>query len=195
MRKFENAARRNKTGKENRMNYIYYTAEGIKIILTPDDVGSDWIAYLHNEDDYAVNFERREKDHFQLRIDENDYSLQRNRNSHVTSEMRANQQIKTKNKKTAIPRFSDVAFDGKSYMATPEEQLREELRERERSYEVIELQTAIKTLQPQQKELIQKKFYEKRTNVDIAAEEGVTETAIRKRLMKIYDNLAKKLKK
>ena len=195
MRKFENAARRNKTGKENRMNYIYYTAEGIKIILTPDDVGSDWIAYLHNEDDYAVNFERREKDHFQLRIDENDYSLQRNRNSHVTSEMRANQQIKTKNKKTAIPRFSDVAFDGKSYMATPEEQLLEEIREQERSYEVIELQTAIKTLQPQQKELIQKKFYEKRTNVDIAAEEGVTGTAIRKRLMKIYDNLAKKLKK
>ena len=195
MRKFENAARRNKTGKENRMNYIYYTAEGIKIILTPDDVGSDWIAYLHNEDDYAVNFERREKDHFQLRIDENDYSLQRNRNSHVTSEMRANQQIKTKNKKTAIPRFSDVAFDGKSYMATPEEQLLEEIREQERSYEVIELQTAIKTLQPQQKELIQKKFYEKRTNVDIAAEEGVTETALRKMLMKIYDNLAKKLKK
>ena len=80
-------------------------------------------------------------------------------------------------------------------MATPEEQLLEEIREQERSYEVIELQTAIKTLQPQQKELIQKKFYEKRTNVDIAAEEGVTETAIRKRLMKIYDNLAKKLKK
>jgi asparagine synthase (glutamine-hydrolysing) len=43
------------------------------------------------------------------------------------------------------------------------------------------------------KELIKKVFYEKRTNVSIAAEEGVTEAAIRNRLKKIYENLRKKI--
>jgi RNA polymerase sigma factor (sigma-70 family) len=60
---------------------------------------------------------------------------------------------------------------------------------------IKKVQAAIKTLQPQQQELIRKKFYDNRTNVDIAAEEGVTEAAIRNRLKKIYSNLSKKLQK
>ena len=59
---------------------------------------------------------------------------------------------------------------------------------------IKKVQAAIKTLQPQQQELIRKKFYDNRTNVDIAAEEGVTEAAIRNRLKKIYSNLSKNFK-
>lgn len=194
MRKFENVARQFKTGKKNRTNYTYYTAEGIKIVLTPDDVGSEWIAYLHKEDDNTVNAERREQYHVQLRINEEDYSLQRNRNSSVPREMRANQQVNSKNKKMAIPHIADNAFAGKAYMAPPEEQLLQVLRSQERVDEILAVREAIKTLQPQQQALIQKVFYNNRTNVSIAAEENVTEAAIRNRLKKIYANLAKKLK-
>lgn len=38
---------------------------------------------------------------------------------------------------------------------------------------------------------VQKKFYEQKTNVEIAAEEDVTEAAIRNRLNKIYRRLEK----
>lgn len=194
MRKFENAARQNKTSKANRTTYIYYTSDGAEITLTPAEVGDEWIAYLHNEDDNAVNAERREQYHVQLRINEEDYSLQRNRNSSVPREMRANQQVNSKNKKMAIPHIADNAFAGKAYMTTPEEQLLQVLRSQEKADEILAVREAIKTLQPQQQALIQKVFYDKRTNVDIAAEENVTEAAIRNRLKKIYANLAKKLK-
>jgi len=46
-------------------------------------------------------------------------------------------------------------------------------------------------LLPQQKELFKKVYLDKRTNTDIAAEEGVTETAIRNRLKKIQEKLKK----
>lgn len=55
------------------------------------------------------------------------------------------------------------------------------------------LKAAIQTLQPQQIELIRKVFYDGRTNVSIAAEEGVTEAAIRGRLKKIYVTLRKRI--
>ena len=44
-----------------------------------------------------------------------------------------------------------------------------------------------------QKDTVYKKFYLKMTNVEIAAEEGVSEAAIRNRLKKIYANLSKKI--
>lgn len=55
------------------------------------------------------------------------------------------------------------------------------------------LNAAVQTLQPQQVDLIHKVFYDGRTNVDIAAEEGVTEAAIRGRLKKIYATLRKRM--
>lgn len=55
------------------------------------------------------------------------------------------------------------------------------------------LRVAVQTLQPQQIALIHKVFYERRTNVDIAAEENVTEAAIRGRLKKIYTTLRKRM--
>ena len=55
------------------------------------------------------------------------------------------------------------------------------------------LKTALAALTDLQKATIYKKFYQNMSNTDIAAEEGVSEAAIRNRLKKIYANLAKKI--
>lgn len=50
-----------KTSKKDRTSYNYYTATGEKIEITPDDVGSNWITLLHEDDDAAIDAERREQ--------------------------------------------------------------------------------------------------------------------------------------
>jgi RNA polymerase sigma factor (sigma-70 family) len=57
--------------------------------------------------------------------------------------------------------------------------------------EYIALHKAINQLLPQQRELIKKVFFENRTIVSIAREEGVGESAIRDRLSRIYKKLKK----
>jgi len=49
----------------------------------------------------------------------------------------------------------------------------------------------METLEPQQRILFEKKYISKRSNTDIAAEEGVSEAAIRNRLKKIHQKLLK----
>lgn len=160
MRKF-------KTAEKKRTNYVYYTAEEKRIVLTPDDVDNTWIAFLHGEDDEAVDAERREDYHVPVHYD-----------AYSDGE-------------------GDDAADRNSYMEDdapdPFESLIESMDSAEHEDKLQKLKAAIQTLQPQQISLIQKVFYKKRTNVDIAAEEGVSETAIRNRLKKIYANLAKKI--
>lgn len=160
MRKF-------KTAEKNRTNYVYYTAVDKKIVLTPDDVDSDWIAFLHSEDDESVDADRREDYHIPVHYD-----------SYSDGE-------------------GDDAGDRNAYMkdeaSDPFESLLQSMDEAEHEDKLKGLKAAIQTLQSQQISLIQKVFYENRTNVDIAAEEGVTEAAIRNRLKKIYANLAKKI--
>ncbi len=53
------------------------------------------------------------------------------------------------------------------------------------------LYAAIALLEPQQKELVRQVFFENRKIVDIAAEEGVSEAAIRNRLKRITQHLKK----
>ena len=53
------------------------------------------------------------------------------------------------------------------------------------------LYAAIALLEPQQKELVRQVFFEDRKIVDIAAEKGVSEAAIRNRLKKITQRLKK----
>jgi RNA polymerase sigma factor (sigma-70 family) len=56
--------RKFKTGKDNRANYIYYSADGSKITLTPGENGvteAD-IAFLHQMDDEEHDNDRREED-------------------------------------------------------------------------------------------------------------------------------------
>ncbi|MBU4541786.1 MAG: sigma-70 family RNA polymerase sigma factor [Firmicutes bacterium] len=160
MRKF-------KTPEKNRTNYVYYTAENKKYVLSPDDVDSTWIAILHGEDDRAVDASRREDYHAPV---------------HLESYQDASDE--------------DTA-DRNPYLIDPEpnpmESLIQSIDANEHEERLAKLRSAIETLQPQQKALIQKVFYEGRTYVDIAAEEGVTEAAIRNRLKKIFNNLRKKI--
>lgn len=160
--------RKSKTAEKNRINYVYYTAEAKKIFLTPGDVGDEWIAYLHDADDKMVNAEKREEYRVQLRFNGQEDWLQRNRNSPISNDTKANS------------RFSDLAVEEKSYMANPLECILQAVDAITCENRIKKVQAAIKTLQPQQQELIRKKFYDNRTNVDIAAEEGVTEAADRK---------------
>ncbi len=160
MRKF-------KTAEKNRTNYVYYTAEEKKIVLTPEDVDGEWIAFLHSEDDESVDADRREDYHVPVHYD-----------SYSDEE-------------------GDDAADRNSYMEDdapdPFESLIQSMDAAENEEKLKKLKATIQTLQPQQISLIQKVFYENRTNVDIAAEEGVSEAAVRNRLKKIYANLAKKI--
>ena len=59
--------------------------------------------------------------------------------------------------------------------------------------ETSRLYAAIALLEPQQKDLVQQVFFENLKIVDIAAEEGVSEAAIRNRLKKITQRLKKVL--
>ena len=69
-------------------------------------------------------------------------------------------------------------------------EIEEDISEKELTKEVVQ---AINTLLPEQKLLIKKVFYKNMKIVDIAAEEGVSEAAIRNRLKKIYKKLKKVL--
>lgn len=71
-----------------------------------------------------------------------------------------------------------------------------EIEDSKEKQELIEqLYDAMQHLTEKQLRTIQKKFFENRTNVDIVAEEGVTEAAIRNRLTKIYRRLGKLIKR
>lgn len=61
------------------------------------------------------------------------------------------------------------------------------------SMEYENLHLAISTLLPEQQELLQRVFFDEEKICKIAAEEGVSEAAIRNRLKKIYAQLRKKL--
>lgn len=56
---------------------------------------------------------------------------------------------------------------------------------------IKELMTAIEKLQPQQKELLIRVYWNKELQKDIAAEEGVSEMAISKRMKRILKKLKK----
>ncbi|MCM3761061.1 sigma-70 family RNA polymerase sigma factor [Alkalihalobacillus oceani] len=58
---------------------------------------------------------------------------------------------------------------------------------------ISKLTKAKSQLLPQQRDLLKQVWEENRTNTDIAAEEGVTEAAIRNRLNKIYKKLRRLL--
>lgn len=167
MRKF-------KTAKENRTNYIYYTADGKKITLTPgmvDDQGQElteeMITILHGFDDDEYNAERRERYHCPVHY----------------------QAYKDGNDEEADDRNDYLADNS----ADPLEQILASIEAQEHSDKLDRLSNAMPDMTDLQKATVYKKFYQKMTNVAIAAEEGVTEAAIRNRLKKIFASLAKKI--
>lgn len=167
MRKF-------KTAEKNRTNYVYYTAEGKPIVITPGMTGEDGkavtenlITMLHGWDDDDVDAERREEYHCPVHYE-----------SYHDGD-------------------GDDADDRNSYLEdetyNPLQQILTSIVEDERSTRMAKLKVALSELTDKQKDTVVKKFYRGMTNVDIAVEEGVSEAAIRNRLSKIYATLKKKI--
>ena len=161
--------RKFKAAEENRTNYIYYFNDGSKCIITPGEDGENTtiIAQLHAMDDEQLDADRREKYHCPVHYQ-----------AYSDSE-------------------GDDADDSNPYLcdtaADPLEQMLASINEQEHSEKLDRLKTALTTLTDLQRDTIYKKFYRNMSNVDIAAEEGVSETAIRNRLKKIFATLAKKI--
>lgn len=161
--------RKFKTAEKNRTNYIYYTAEGKKVELKPgqDGVDETWITMLHDWDDKQLDADRREEYHCPVHY-------------------QAYSDGEGEDAADRNPYLCDTAAD-------PLEQMLASINEQEHSEKMDRLKAALTTLTDLQKDTVYKKFYRNMSNVDIAAEEGVSETAIRNRLKKIFANLAKKI--
>ncbi|WP_286945783.1 RNA polymerase sigma factor [Acetobacterium sp. UBA5834] len=161
--------RKFKTPEKNRPSYTYYPARGIKIEINPGENGvtNALINMLHDWDDQEVDAKRREDYHAPVHLE----SYQ------VASD--------------------EDATDRNPFLIDTEPNplacLIQSIDADEHEDRLAKLRSAIETLLPQQKALIQKVFYEGCTYVDIAAEEGVSEAAIRNRLKKIFNNLRKKI--
>jgi len=159
-------SRQFKTSQKNRTSYIYYTSEGDRIILTPDEKGVTEanIDLLHEMDDAEVDEQRR-----------SDYR---------TSSLDA---YHDGNGKKADDRNTYLADDSMN----PEIIAIEQENVKTRQSQLDTLATAMQCLLPQQIELFKKIYVDRRTNTNIAAEEGVSEAAIRNRLKKINEKLRK----
>lgn len=152
--------RQNKTSKKNRDTYIYYGADGKKVVeLVPgeDGITEALIAMLHETDDEEFNSNRRQ-----------DYLAPIHYQAYRDGEGR---DAEDRNDYLADDRFN------------PEEEFIDRITRAERSATFKEIWDR---LLPQQRDLIQKKA-KGHPNVDIAAQEGVSEAAIRNRLKKIQD--------
>lgn len=155
-----------KTPKAKRTNYNYYSVTGEKIEITPGQVGTTWVATLHGEDDATYDSDYKESRHIALH-----YGLAVGSDNEAFSEDK-------------LACLADPDAD-------PLNRIIESIQEQEHQEVLAKLKAAIQKLQPQQIDLIYQSFYAKRTNVDIAEEQGVTEAAIRNRLKKIYTRLGK----
>ncbi len=155
-----------KTGRRNRTSYIYYTSDGSKITLSPGEngVAEADIELLHTMDDDEVNKQRRFEYHT-VRLD-------------------ANSGDEGEKTDDYDKRLADSRAD-------PEYILLEKEDEREQQVQLENLHRAMESLQPRQLELFHKVYVDRRTNTDIADEEGVSEAAVRSRLKKMHEKLRK----
>lgn len=161
--------RKFKTSEDNRTNYIYYFNDGTSYTITPGENGENAtiISQLHGMDDDELDAQRREA--YRCPVHYQAYSDGEGEDADDRN-----------------PYLCDTAAD-------PLEQMLTSINEQEHSEKLDRLKAALTTLTDLQKETIYKKFYRNMSNVDIAAEEGVSEAAIRNRLKKIFANLAKKI--
>lgn len=161
--------RKFKTATDNRTNYIYYLDDGSKCVITPGENGENTtiIAQLHAMDDEQVDADRREEYHCPVHY-------------------QAYSDGEGEDADDRNPYLCDTAADQL-------EQMLVSINEQEHSEKVDRLKAALTTLTDLQKNTVYKKFYRNMSNVDIAAEEGVSEATIRNRLKKIFANLAKKI--
>nr|WP_300870008.1 sigma-70 family RNA polymerase sigma factor [uncultured Acetatifactor sp.] len=84
-----------------------------------------------------------------------------------------------------------VSLDGMDYEGELFASAEDTERAVEHREDMARLYSAMEALSPSQRELVKKVYFEERKIMDIAAEEGVSEAAIRNRLKKIYSRLKK----
>ena len=152
-----------KTSQAKRTSYIYYSANGEKITITPDDgVTETHIELLHLLDDSEVNEQRRHYHMVPVHLD--NYSADEDHNVYLSDEE-----------------------------LNPEAVLLEHESELELQQSLDKLGEVLEDLLPQQKELLIKVYQDGRTCSEIAREEKVTEAAIRNRLKKVHEKIKKYL--
>ena len=158
-------SRKFKTGKNNRFQYIYYTAEGENIKLTPGEDGmtEEFIKLLHSMDDFELD-EHRRYEH------------------RVTGPLDAYEEFDIELANNQIMFLADESTNPEKICIRNQE---------EQEYQnILDILTeAMQTIPPQQKALFKKAYIDKRTNTEIAIEEGVTEAAIRNRLKKMHSRI------
>ena len=157
--------RKFKTAEENRTNYIYYPAEGKEIVITPELLESENVEIITLLHSW----------------DDDEVDANRREHYHCSEHYQSYCDGDDSN-----PYLCDRESD-------PLMELLSSLDEEERMEKARKLKTAIETLTDLQQQTIHKKYYRNMSNVDIAAEEGVSEAAIRNRLKKIHENLRKKI--
>jgi DNA-directed RNA polymerase specialized sigma24 family protein len=162
--------RKNVTNKKKRLTYKYYDAFGkvVEEIRPVDEETELLIADLHQCDIDEFNAGRRENYHIPISLDEYNEKL-------VGGE--------------SVNRYlGDDTYN-------PYQIILDAFDEEDRMKKVSKVRAVFASLTAEQQELVTKVFIEKRTRVDVAAEEGVSETAIRKRLATIRKKFEKEFKK
>lgn len=161
-------SRKFKTSQKKREDYIYYTAEGTRIVICPDEGGA-FINTLHNFDDEEVDEQRRY-----------DYRVTAHLDSYQDGE---GEEANDRNKYLA-----DESYNPESILIEEEmEANHEELLER--------LAEDMEGLTEKEKRLFKSRFVDSRTNVSIAKEMDISETMVRKNLKKLYEKLGSILTK
>ena len=157
-------ARQGRTGKNNRTTYVYFDANGRKQIeLRPgeDGVTEADISMLHEMDDADLNADRREEYHIPSRYEG----------------------FFEENEATNYALLDEES--------NPENIIIASVDEAEVKKRLEKLSAAMEHLLPAQRDLFTKYYVQKRSFVDIAAEEGVTPSAVRNRLLKMHGRLKK----
>jgi DNA-directed RNA polymerase specialized sigma24 family protein len=162
-------SRRLKTGKKNRATYRYYNADGslaVELFPGEDGVSEADISLLHSIDDGEVDAARRE-----------DYRIA----AHIDAYGAGDDPASDLN-----PYLADTSTDPQEVFARHEE-------ERCHQTRLDRLASLIDSLSPEQLALYEDLFVRQMSGRRIAAREGVTEGAIRKRKNALFNALRKKM--
>lgn len=160
--------RSRKTGKKNRNRYIYTGADGTKFELIPgqDGVTKEWVNYLHEADDEEFRAQQKENYYAPKRLDDV---------------------------------FGEGSSGDKDYLLCdmryePTEMIQADAEVDEYALLRVKLWGALKALPEKQRETIKKLFFEGKSLVEIAVEEGVSGVAVIKRRDAALVNLKNFLK-
>ncbi len=157
--------REQKTATKNRGSYVYFSVVGKKHVITTEEAEKKWIGLLHEKDDEEFNAQRREDYHVPEHYDAYHNGMEND-----------------------IAEYNSYFIDED---ADPLHILINEFEEQEYQKMIEKLQVALADLTPEQRKLINKRFYLNKSVVEIAEEEGVSRVSIYKRLDVIYKFLEK----